>query len=104
MEHNPKDLEQIIAAGDRWLLDKGIITPLAHNNIVLNLYASTKVPFLEYFINIERKTLEVILYQKRWKLLFFGSKRIIQTAQQLLQEYLIDYEIKVKSKIYKKRK
>jgi hypothetical protein len=96
--------QKIFAAGDRWLMERGIITPIAHNNIVLNLYAATGVPYLEYFINPERKTLEVILYQKRWKLLFFGGKKIYNQAYQLLNEYLLDYTIRVHVDIFKKKK
>lgn len=102
---NIDDLEQVFAAGDSWLRKYGIVTPIAHNSIVLNLYgAFPKVRYLEYFLpeDSSRRKVWVILYVPFWKLLFTNREKMIDSVIDFLREYLFDYEINVELKRYKK--
>lgn len=97
--------EQTFAAGDAWLRGHGVLSKIAHNAIVANLYVNfPKVRYLEYFLpeDTERKKVWVRLYVPFWKLLFSRRERMIDNVIVFLRDYLKDYDIKVELKRYKK--
>ena len=102
-----KLLEEIFSAGDSWLLRYGVISPVAHNNIVANLYVHfPQAKYVEYFMNVEERAIEVIMHFDRWYLfksfLFRKEEKLIDDVFSLLREYLHDYKITVRVKRYKK--
>ena len=97
------DLEQIFAAGDAWLTKYGVVSPIMHNNIILNLYMHfPKVKYVEYFLypNATRK-IHVVMHYRFIDLLFRNKEKIIDEVIELLKEYLYDYEITVELKRFK---
>jgi len=95
------ELESLFIAGDAWLMKYGIVSPIAHNNIVTNLYMNfPQVKYLEYFLDTENRKVEVVLYIKFWRLLFTRKDRLISDAINLLKEYLYNYTITVRLKRY----
>lgn len=100
-----EDLDQLFAAGDAWLRKFGIVSPIAHNAVVLNLYAAfPKVKYLEYFLPEDgsRRKVWVILYVPLLKLLFVNRNKMVDDVIEFLKEYLHDYDIQVELKRYKK--
>jgi hypothetical protein len=99
------ELEQLFAAGDAWLRKYGVVSNVAHNNIVVMLYMNfPKVRYVEYFItqNPEDRRIQVILHFGFWNLIFKNKEAVIDSAITLLKEYLHDYDITVELKRYKK--
>lgn len=100
-----ESLEQVFAAGDAWLRKYGMVTSIAHNAIVANLYVNfSKVRYLEYFLpeDTTRRKVWVVLYVPFWKMLFTNRDRMIDDVIAFLRDYLNDYDIKVELKRYKK--
>lgn len=98
-------LAEIFASGEAWLRKYGIVSSIAHNSIVSNLYVNfPKVRYLEYFIpdDSSKRRVWVILYVPTWKLLFTKKERMIDEVIDFLREYLDGYDIKVELKRYKK--
>ena len=98
------ELEQLFAAGDAWLRKYGIVSPVQHNAIVLNLYmAFPKCRYVEYFMTRppERK-IHVILHFPFFRLLFSNRDKIVDDAIGFLKEYLHEYTITVELKRYRK--
>lgn len=100
-----EDLAQAIAAGDAWLLKYGVVSPMSHNNIVLNLYMNfPKVKFVEYFMsqNPEERWIKVVMYYSFWTLLFTNKDTLIDTIVDVLHQYLHEYDVTVELKRHKK--
>lgn len=100
-----ESLEQVFAAGDAWLRNHGLVTGIAHNAIVANLYVNfPKVRYLEYFLPEDgsRRKVWVILYVPFWKLVFTNRDAEVDKIIEFLKEYLQGYDIKVELKRYKK--
>lgn len=101
-----ESLEQLFAAGDAWLRKYGIVSKIAHNSIVTNLYvAFPKVRYLEYFLpedSSKERKVWVRLYVPFWKLLLVNREKMVDEVIFFLREYLSDYDIKVELKRYKK--
>lgn len=101
-----ESLDQLFAAGEAWLRKYGVVTNIAHNAIVTNLYVNfPKVRYLEYFLpqDVSRnRKVWVILYVPFWKLLLTNRERMIDDVIMFLREYLDGYDIQVELKRYKK--
>jgi len=100
-----QSLDQLFAAGDAWLRKYGMVTGIAHNAIVMNLYvAFPKVKYLEYFLpeSTENRKVWVILYVPLWRLLFMNRDKMVEDVIFFLREYLDSYDIRVELKRYKK--
>lgn len=99
------ELEQVISAGTAWLTKYGVVGPIMHNNIILNLYvAFPKARYIEYFLSkdTENKKVLVVLHVPMWSLLFTNKSRLIDNVIDFLREYLDNYEITVELKRYRK--
>lgn len=95
------DLEQIFAAGDAWLLKYGVVTPLTHNNIILNIRVQfPKVKNVEYFLNQEERKIDMTLFVGKWFLLLGRKKKLIRQVLSIINEYLYGYEIQIKLRRY----
>lgn len=100
-----EELGQLFSAGDAWLRKHGMVTSIQHNSIVSNLYVNfPKVRYLEYFLPEDgtNRKVWVRLYVPFWKLLFLNRERMVDDVIGFLREYLVDYDIKVELKRYKK--
>jgi hypothetical protein len=105
-----KELEEILSVGEAWLRQNGIITPIVHNSIVINLYVMFKdVKYLEYYMDIYSKKIDLTIYTSFWvvfknllKTVFRSNKPLLSDEVTMaLLEYLPDYNIKVKMRVYK---
>lgn len=97
------DLESVFKAGDAWLMKYGAVTPMMHNNIILNLYMNfPKVKYVEYVMNQEERSIKVIMHFSFLSLLFRNKENLIDSIIDLLKDYLHDYNITVELKRYKK--
>jgi len=95
------DLEQIFAAGDAWLLKYGVVTPLTHNNIILNIRVQfPKVKNVEYFLNQEERKIDMTLFVGKWFLLLGRKKKLIRQVLSIINEYLYGYDIQIKLRRY----
>ena len=56
------ELEKIIAAGDSWLRELGVLTNMHHNNIIANMIAIPAVEFAEYFLDKDNKVIAITVY------------------------------------------
>lgn len=104
-ENNVEELAQVIAAGDAWLRQYGVLSAIHHNAIVANLYVRfPKVRYLEYFLppHGSSRKVWIRLYVPFWKLLFLRRDRMMDEVIDFLREYLSDYDIQVELKRYKK--
>ena len=109
MDSSKKDienLEQVIAMGDEWLRRFGVVSPFAHNTIILNLRMKfPKIKNLEYLLDSEERKIELILHVPRgylfWITLFGRSDRFIDEVMMFLGEYLHHYQITIKLTPYK---
>ena len=100
-----ENLEQVFAAGDAWLRRYGIVSPIAHNSIVLNLYSAfPKARYIDYFLprDMTQRKVWVRLHVPFWKLLFCNRDRLIDNVIDFLREYLHEYDIQVELKRYKR--
>ena len=101
------ELTSVILAGDAWLREYGVITPVVHNNIIINLYMNfPKVKYVEYFMTDPKeeddaKAIEVVLYLSFWGALFTNKTQLIEDAIALIREYLKDYKVSVRIKRYR---
>lgn len=98
-------LDQLFAAGDAWLRKFGLVTAIAHNSIVANLYVNfPKIRYLEYFLPRDSTTRKVwvVLYVPLHRLIFTSRDNLIDEVIQFLREYLDGYDIQVQLKRYKK--
>lgn len=102
------DLEKVFAAGDAWLLKYGIVSPIAHNNIVANLYVNfPQIKYLEYFMPDpamypDRREIEIVVYLGLWRMVFSNKDKLIDGIMDLIKEYLHDYKVTVSVKRYKR--
>jgi len=101
------ELSKIFAAGDSWLRKFGVIdpnlNPVAHNNIVANLYVIPGVEYVEYFMpqDFTKRWIKIKLYLPFWKLLFTNKDKLIERVVQTVKEYLDGYDVTVEVKRYK---
>lgn len=98
-------LQELIAAGDAWLRKYGVVSSVAHNSIVLNLYvAFPRVRYVEYFLpeDTSRRKVWVILYVPLWRLLLTKRDKLVDDVIMFLREYLDGYDIQVELKRYKR--
>lgn len=110
MDNSKKDienLEQIISMGDDWLRRYGIVSPFAHNSIVLNLRMKYDfVKNLEYDLDPEERKLNLTLYLSRGRLFWMTLTRkrdaLIDDVIIFLNDYLHQYDITVQLLPYKK--
>jgi len=109
-EKSVQDLEKVFAAGDAWLMKYGIVSKIAHNNIVANIYVNfPKIKYLEYFMpdpNLfpNKREIHVVLYLGFWRGLLTNKEKLIDKVMDLVKEYLHDYKITVEVKRYKKNR
>jgi hypothetical protein len=104
-KQSPSELEAVFAAGDAWLRKYGMVTSIAHNAIVTNLYvAFSKVRYVEYFLprNPEVRKVLVVLHFPTLTLLFSSREKLVNRVVDFLKEYLHNYEITVELRRYKK--
>lgn len=100
-----QELEKLFSAGDAWLMKYGIVTPVAHNNIILNIRVQCpKVLNVEYFLDNEARKIDLTLFVSRWFLLFGRKKKLTKKVLDLLNQYLHGYEITVKLRRFKEEK
>jgi hypothetical protein len=94
---------EAITAGDRWLLENGIITDVTHNNIILNLYMNfPRAQYVEYFMDMEDKSIEIHLYFTKFWNWWYKNGKLLEKAKDLLVPYLGDFKISVKKELYVK--
>jgi predicted transglutaminase-like protease len=93
LKPDPDKLEDLIAEHDAWLRQNNIVSPFTHNTIVLNLYAQFPVKYLEYEMDIENKTVNLILYMSFWRALFTRKGKLLRTVLEMFKEYLPDYKV-----------
>ena len=101
-----KDIKKLFAAGDAWLMKYGIVSPIMHNNIVLNLYAQfPEIKYLEYFLpqdEDDKRELHLVIHLTTLRCLFTNTNKLKERIEDVLMEYLHDYEISIYIKRYKK--
>lgn len=107
MSSDSEDLEKALIQGDSWLLKYGVVSSVTHNNIVLNLRVQfPAIKNLEYYLDTEHRKIDLIVYLGFWRLLgmtLFGRRNaFMDSIIELLQDYLYDYNIKVKVRRYKR--
>lgn len=97
------NLQAVLVEGERWLLSHGVVTPVTHNNIVLNLYMNfPHVKLVEYFMDTPNKTIKVFLYMNTWRALITNKENMTGDVLEVLSQYLTDFRIEVNFKRYKK--
>ena len=99
-----KELHQVISAGEYWLRKHGMVSPLMHNNIVLNLRTKfSKIKQLEYFLPIDpnQRELKLVIYISLWTKIFSNVNKLIADVIATLEDYLSNYEITVEVKRFK---
>lgn len=100
-----ESLDQLFAAGDAWLRKYGMVTSIAHNAIVANLYVNfPKAKYVDYFLpkDSAHRKVWVRLHVPFWKLVFTNKDKMIDQVIDFLREYLTDYDIQVELKRYRK--
>ncbi len=97
-----ESLDSLLIQGDAWMRAEGIITPITHNNIILNLYVNfPKVKYVEYFMKPDEKAIEVVLHLRTITALFTNKDALMTAAIGVIKEYLQDYDVTVKLKRFK---
>lgn len=94
--------ENVILGGDRWLMNNNVISEYTHNNIILNLYMITPAQYVEYYLDSNTKSIEVILHINTLRLLFMRKNKLMDTVIACLKDYMPDYHITVTLRRYKK--
>lgn len=81
-----KQLEQIFSEGDAWLRKYGAISPIAHNNIVSNIYMNfPQVRYLEYDVKSEEdRILDVTVFVGLEYLVSPKHGHLLQKASELI--------------------
>lgn len=105
MDHEKakQQIQEILADGDQWLLKHGVVTPVTHNTILINLYVNfPKVEYIDYYIHPDNREIEVNLYIPFFKLMFTRRQQMVDKVFELLVEYLKDFTVSVNLKRYKK--
>ena len=98
------DTNAWVNTGNSWLIDNGVISDFTHNAILINLYVNfPKVRYVEYFMSVEEKTIEVHLFFSWYNYFFQREGLLVDNAKELLNQYLKDYKVTVKKKRYGKR-
>ena len=93
----------LVSSGDAWLREYGIITPMMHNNIVLNLRMHfPKAKDVDYFMNPDEKTIHVRLFLTPWGAFTSNTTKMIDSAINLVSQYLTDYKVTAEIKRFKK--
>lgn len=96
--------EQWMNTADRWLREHGIITEVTHNNITINLYMNfPKAKYVEYFMDMQNKMMEIHLHFGFWKYLFTSDAKLTEECRDLIKQYLPDYSVTAEKKIYAKK-
>ena len=100
-----KEFHQVISAGDAWLRQYGVVSPMMHNNIVLNLRAKfSKIKQLEYFLSTDpnQRALKVVIYISFWTKIFSNTNKLVEDIIATLEEYLHNYANTVEIRRFKK--
>jgi len=98
------DLDKIISAGDAWLRKYGVISPMMHNNLVLNLRTQfPKIKHLEYFMapDPNQREIKLVVYVSLWTLIFNNANNLIDNIISVVEAYLYNFKVNVEIKRYK---
>lgn len=109
MNDEQKNLELLKKAfleGDSWLREQGVVTDMTHNTIVTNVYVLyDSVQYVDYVMDKNNKIIDLTLYIGFWRLLFMTilrrRDRLLAEVFILVQDYLKDFQVRVKLKRYK---
>ena len=86
--------ENFMAFADNWLLSQDIITDVTHNNIILNLYRQfPAAKYIEYFMELETKTIEVHIHLGWYGWYFKSKDKLKKDCQALIKQYLKDFQV-----------
>lgn len=100
-ENSQMSTENFLLEGERWLLENGVVTDVTHNNIIMNLYMNfPKCKYVEYFMDLQNKQVEVYIYFGLWRYLFTPQKKVSEKCKDLLLQYLNGFTITAKKEKY----
>lgn len=100
-----KDLEKIrkdsfqsptnfVTYADKWLRDNGVITPVLHNNLIINLYVNfPKAKYIEYYMDPDALEIEIYFHLTKLPYLFTKEAKLERQARELISQYLPDYHV-----------
>lgn len=98
-KQNVEELNQVLSVGEQWFIKYGEVNAEGHKQLKRLLSDSIpKAARIEYFVDTEARTVDVVVYLKRWASLFSNPTNLAENVLELLKECLSDYEITVQVK------
>lgn len=101
-----RDTTASILQADDFLRNCGILSNVQKNNLVLvTLSSCPEIKRVAFDINVEKYTIEVLLFLNWWHMLFFSTKtKIVEKLAPMYHEYLPLYTINIEFKRYGSKK
>lgn len=94
-----KDKTSFVSSADKWLRENGIITPVLHNNIIINLYVNfPKAKYIEYFMDPEAKQIEIYFHLSKVRFILTNEVKLERQARKLITEYLPDFTVSARKR------
>lgn len=99
------DTLNYIFNADEFLRGSGYLGTFQKNTLILNtLVLCDKAKNVSFDIDTNKQTINVVLYFKRWKMLFLNRNKIIQRLSSFYKDYLPSYSFKINFDIWQKNK